>query len=192
MQKITIEVDTDTRLTDLICDGFDAGIRWGDSVPQDMVAVRVSPDTRMIAVVAPSYLDRCPSPQTPADLEHHNCIKYRSKSSGGYLPWAFERDGKEFRPRIEGQLTLDDSEIAGNLILAGVGVGYVLEPQVLAHLKAGRLVEVLGDWSPPYPGLHLYYPNRQVTPALRALISVLRLSGREPPLPAWDVHSVEI
>lgn len=187
--KISVEVDIDTKLTDLVRDGYDAGIRWGNAVEQDMVAVRVSPDTRMVVVATPDYFERHPRPQTPADLEHHNCINYRFKSTGGYLPWKFERNGKDMRPRTEGQLILDDGELARDMILAGAGLGYMLEPQALPDLKAGRLVQVLDDWSAPYTGLHLYYPSRHITPALRALIAALRLDRREPPLPDWSTRS---
>lgn len=190
--RVSVEVDIDTRLTDLVRDGFDAGIRWGKSVAQDMIAVRVSPDTRMIVVAAPCYFERHPRPQTPADLEHHNCINYRFKSTGGYLPWKFEREGKEIRPRTEGQLILDDGELGEDMILAGVGLGYMLEPQAMPYLSAGRLVQVLDEFCPPHPGLHLYYPSRQVTPALRALIDALRLRERDPPLPPWSVRPCDV
>lgn len=189
--RISFEVDIDTRLTDLVRDGFDAGIRWGKSVAQDMVAVRVSPDTRMVVVAAPGYFERHPRPQTPADLEGHNCINYRFKSTGGYLPWKFKREEKEVYPRTQGQLILDDGELAEDMILAGAGLGYMLEPQALPYLSAGRLVQVLDEFSAPHPGLHLYYPSGQVTPALRALIGALRLKDRDPPLPPWSARSFD-
>jgi DNA-binding transcriptional LysR family regulator len=184
--KISVEIDIDTRLTDLVRDGFDAGIRWGNSVDQDMVAVRVSPDARMLVVGSPGYFEQHPRPQTPADLERHNCINYRFKSTGGYLPWIFQQDGKEVRPRTEGQLILDDGELGEDMMLAGAGLGYMLEPQALPYLEAGLLVQVLDDWCVSRMGLHLYYPSRQVTPALRALTGALRLEGRDPPLPPWS------
>ncbi|RFU49128.1 LysR family transcriptional regulator [Paraburkholderia sp. DHOC27] len=190
--RVSVEVDIDTRLTDLVRDGFDAGIRWGNSVAQDMIAVRVSPDARMIVVAAPGYFERYPRPQTPADLEDHNCINYRFKSTGGYLPWKFERDGKEVRPRTAGQLVLDDGELAMDMILGGAGLGYLLEPQALPYLRDGQLVQVLDDFSTPHTGLHLYYPSRQITPALRALISVLRLDLRDPPLADWSARSDDV
>ncbi len=186
--KISVEVDIDTRLTDLVRDGFDAGIRWGNSIDQDMVAVRVSPDTRLIVVGAPDYFERNPPPETPADLDDHNCVNYRFKSGGGFLPWKFEREGKEVRARTGGQLMLDDGELARDMILAGAGLGLMLEPHALPDLRAGRLVQALDDWSSPFTGLHLYYPGRQATPALRALAGALKLSGREPPLPEWSLR----
>jgi DNA-binding transcriptional LysR family regulator len=179
--KISIEIDVETRLTDLVRDGFDAGIRWGNSVDQDMVAVRVSPDARMLVVATPEYFEQHPRPETPGDLEYHNCVNYRFKSTGGYLPWTFQRDGK----------VLDDGELGKDMILAGAGLGYMLEPQALPYLRTGRLVQVLDDWCAPKTGLHLYYPSRQVTPALRALIEALKLNGREPPLPDWSARPVD-
>jgi DNA-binding transcriptional LysR family regulator len=189
--KISVEIDLDIRLIDLVRDGFDAGIRWGYAVDQDMIAVRVSPDTRMIAVAAPSYFDRHPRPQSPADLEHHRCINYRFKSTGKILPWTFARNGKEIRPRTEGPLILDDGELARDMILDGVGLGYMIEPHAVPDLKAGRLVQVLDEWSAPFSGLHLYYPSRQVTPALRALVAALKLNGREPPLADWSARPLD-
>lgn len=172
--KISVEVSVDSRLADLVRDGFDAGIRWGENVDQDMVAVRVGPNTRMIVVAAPAYLERNPRPNSPADLERHNCINYRLVSQGGTFPWTLERNGKTVRSRAEGQLILDDPDVAVNLIIAGAGLGLVLEQKASPHMEAGRLVQVLDDWCIPFEGPHLYYPSRHVTPALRALIDVLK------------------
>jgi DNA-binding transcriptional LysR family regulator len=173
--KISVEISVETRLVDLVRDGFDAGIRWGENVDQDMVAVRIGTNTRLIVVAAPAYLERHPAPMTPGDLEHHSCINYRLVTGGGYFQWTLERDGKQFRANSEGQLALDDPTLAVTLIIAGVGLGLVLEEVASPHLQAGRLVQVLGEWCVPVGGLHLYYPNRQVTPALRALIDALKL-----------------
>jgi DNA-binding transcriptional LysR family regulator len=173
--KITVEICVEGRLADLVRDGFDAGIRWGENVEQDMVAVRVSPNTRLIVVGAPAYFERYPRPQSPADLEHHNCLNYRNVTGGGTFPWTLERDGKEVRSRAEGQLTIaDDPDVAVTLILSGAGLGMVLEENAAPHLAAGRLVHVLEEWCVPFGGLHLYYPSRHVSPALRALVEVLR------------------
>jgi DNA-binding transcriptional LysR family regulator len=172
--KISVELRVDSRLSDLVKEGFDAGIRWGDLVEQDMIAVRVGPDMRLIVVGAPSYFERHSLPQTPADLDHHNCINYRLLSGGGLAPWKFTRGGKEYRPHISGQVVLDDADLAATLILAGAGLGYMLEERAASDLAAGRLVPVLDDWCVPFVGYHLYYPRRQVTPALRALIDTLR------------------
>jgi DNA-binding transcriptional LysR family regulator len=172
--KISVEISVDSRLVDLVRDGFDAGIRFGAQVEQDMVTVRVGPYTRLIVVAAPAYFERQPRPLTPADLERHSCINYRNLSGGGYFPWTLQRDGKEARVRAQGQLILDDGELAMTLILAGAGLGLFLEEHASPYLDAGRLVKVFDDWCVPVGGLHLYYPNRQVSPALRALIDVLR------------------
>ena len=140
-----------------------------------MVAVRVGPNTRLIVVGAPAYFERHPRPQSLADLEHHNCVNYRNVSGGGTFPWTLQRDGKEFRSRAEGQLIIaDDPELAVMLILSGAGLGIVLEENAAPHLAAGRLVQVLDEWCVPFGGFHLYYPSRHASPALRALIEVLR------------------
>ncbi|MGP8432430.1 LysR family transcriptional regulator [Paraburkholderia fungorum] len=172
--RISVEISVDGRLINLVRDGFDAGIRWGRHLEQDMVAVRVGPDVRMIVVAAPAYLERNPLPQSPTDLKRHNCISYRLLTRGGTLPWKLERDGQAIRTETEGQLIVDDPDLAVKLIVAGAGLGLVLEPKASPHMKTGRLVQVLNDWSAPFDGPHLYYPSRHVTPALRALIKVLK------------------
>jgi DNA-binding transcriptional LysR family regulator len=173
--KITVEICVEGRLADLVRDGFDAGIRWGENVEQDMVAVRIGPNTRLIVVAAPAYFERYPRPQSPGDLEHHNCVNYRNVSGGGTFPWTLQRNGKEFRIPTEGQLIVADApDLALTLIQAGVGIGIVLEDEAAPHLAAGRLVQVLEDWCVPFGGLHLYYPSRHVSPALRALIDLLK------------------
>lgn len=181
--KITVEIRVESRVADLVRDGFDAGIRWGEDVEQDMVSVRVGPNTRLIVVGAPAYFERYPRPRSPADLEHHNCLSYRNVSGGGIRPWILQRDGKEARGRGDGQLIIaDDPDLAVNLILAGTTLGMVLEENAAPHLAAGRLVQVLEEWCFPFGGLHLYYPSRHVSPALRALVDLLRWeqSGPQP------------
>ena len=122
--KISVEICVESRLGDLVRDGFDAGIRWGENVEQDMVAVRVGPNTRLIVVRAPAYFARYPRPQSPADLENHNCLNYRNVTGGGTFPWTLQRDGKEVRTRAEGQLMIaDDPDLAVTLILSGAGLG---------------------------------------------------------------------
>ncbi|HWX59481.1 LysR family transcriptional regulator [Bradyrhizobium sp.] len=178
--KITVEVSVDSRLVDLVREGFDAGIRWGNNVDQDMVAVRVGPNTSLIVVGSPDYLERNPRPQIPTDLDQHNCIVYRLITGGGLFPWKLERDGKEMRTRIGGQLILDDPDLAASLMMAGAGLGLILEQKASPHLLAGRLVRVLDEWCIPFQGLHLYYPSRQVTPALRALTDALKWKAPDP------------
>jgi DNA-binding transcriptional LysR family regulator len=187
--KITVEICVEGRLADLVRDGFDAGIRWGENVEQDMVAVRVGPDTRLIVVGAPTYFERHPLPQSPTDWERHNCVNYRNVSGGGTFPWTLQRDGKEVRSRTEGQLIIaDDPDLAAIFILSGVGLGMMLEYEAAPHLKTGRLVHVLDEWCVPFGGFHLYYPSRHVSPALRALIDVLRWEPRGPHTAGLDTH----
>ncbi|KQP38372.1 LysR family transcriptional regulator [Methylobacterium sp. Leaf104] len=171
---VSVEVVVDDRLTDIVTAGFDAGIRFGETVERDMVAVRVGPDLRTVVVGTPAYFARHPEPKAPGDLESHNCVNYRLVGGGGLLPWEFAREGREVRLRAAGQLVVTDGGLIAAAVRAGAGLGYMLESEVAADLAAGRLVQVLEDWCPPFPGCHLYYPGRQVTPALRALIDALR------------------
>ncbi|MCJ2129895.1 LysR family transcriptional regulator [Methylobacterium sp. E-045] len=173
---VSVEVVIDDRLTDIVTGGFDAGIRFGDTVEQDMVAVRVGPDLRTVVVGTPAYFAHHPRPVAPGDLEAHNCVNYRLIGGGGLLPWEFtDTDkGPEIRVRAGGQLIVNDGLLAAAAVRAGAGLGYMLEDEVAAELAAGTLVQVLDPWCPPFAGCHLYYPNRQVTPALRALIDALR------------------
>ncbi|GJE13324.1 LysR family transcriptional regulator [Methylobacterium longum] len=187
---VSVEVVVDDRLTDIVAAGFDAGIRFGETVERDMVAVRVGPDLRTVVVGTPAYFARYPRPATPADLEAHRCVNYRLVGGGGLLPWEFARDGREIRVRAGGQLIANDGGLAAAAVRAGAGLGYLLEDEVADDLSAGRLVQVLDPWCPLFPGCHLYYPDRQVTPALRSLIEVLRWRdpaarvGAAPPDPA--------
>lgn len=174
---VSVEVVIDDRLVDIVTAGFDAGIRFGGAVEQDMVAVRVGPDLRTVVVGTPSYFSRHPRPVSPSDLETHNCVNYRLIGGGGLLPWEFTDNGREIRVRAGGQLIVNDGVLAGAAVRAGAGLGYMLEDEVAADLATGRLVQVLDAWCPPFSGCHLYYPSRQVTPALRALIDAVRWVG---------------
>ncbi|MGP8432416.1 LysR substrate-binding domain-containing protein [Paraburkholderia fungorum] len=179
--RISVEICVEGRLADLVRDGFDAGIRWGAIVEQDMVAVRIGPNTRLIVVGAPAYFERHPCPQSPADLEDQNCVNYRNVSGGGTFPWTLQRDGREVRSRAEGQLIFADApDLAVTLILAGAGLGMVLEEEAAPHVAAGRLVHVLEDWFVPMGGLHIYYPSRHISPALRALVDMLKWKTSDP------------
>lgn len=171
---VSIEVVIDDRLTDIVADRFDAGIRFGDTVERDMVSVRLGPDMRTVVVGTPAYFERHPQPENPGDLEAHNCISYRLISGGGLLPWEFARDGQEVRVRAAGQLVVNDAALSGAAMRAGAGLGYMLEEDAAADIAAGSLVQVLTDWCTPFPGYHLYHPSQQATPALRALIDALR------------------
>jgi len=171
---ISVEVIVDDRLVDLVAGGFDAGIRLGETVDRDMVAVPVGPTLRTLVVGTPGYFAARSLPSVPADLEAHNCINYRLVGGGGLLPWEFERDGREIRFRPGGQLIVNDERLAAAAMRAGAGLGYMLEHDVAEEMADGRLIQVLDAWCPSFPGCHLYYPSRQVTPALRVLIDAMR------------------
>lgn len=174
---IAVEVIVEDRLVDLVAGGFDAGIRLAESVERDMVAVPVGPALRTVVVGTPGYFARHPAPKTAADLDAHVCVNYRLIGGGGLLPWEFERGGEALRVRPGGQLIVNDEALAGAAVRAGAGLGYMMEHDVADEIADGRLVQVLGDWCAPYAGCCLYYPSRQVTPALRALIDALRWPG---------------
>ncbi|AGH51392.1 LysR family transcriptional regulator [Sphingomonas sp. MM-1] len=174
---VSVEVIVDDRLVDIVADGFDAGIRLGETVDSDMVAVRLEPDLRALVVGTPGYFERHGRPDTPRDLEGHICINYRLVGGGGLLPWEFERDGREVNIRAKGQLIVNDGVLAAAAVRAGAGLGILMEHEVAQEIADGRLVQVLDEWCPSFPGCHLYYPNRQVTPALRALVDALRWKG---------------
>ncbi|MEN3748195.1 LysR substrate-binding domain-containing protein [Sphingomonas sp. HF-S3] len=177
---VSIEVIVDDRFTDLVAEGFDAGIRLGESVDRDMIAIRVGPDMRTLVVGTPGYFDRRARPVTPDQLDAHVCVNYRLIGGGGLLPWEFGQGGREIRYRPTGQLIVNDEVLAGAAVRAGAGLGYMIESDVAAEIADGRLIQVLDDWCPPFDGYYLYYPSRQVTPALRALIDALRWSGPNP------------
>ena len=173
---VRVEVGIQDALIDIVAEGFDAGIRFGETVEKDMVAVRVGPDLRSIVVGTPDYFSRYPLPTSPFDLERHRCINYRLTTSGGILPWEFRRDGKDIKIRPPGPLVVNDGALSAAAIRAGSGLGYIMETDVAEDLAAGRLVQVLDDWCPTFPGCYLYHPSRrQSPPALRALIEALRV-----------------
>ena len=171
---VAVEVVVDDRLVDLVANGFDAGIRLRESVERDMVAVRVGPELRTVVVGTPGYFAGHPPPATPADLKAHVCVNYRLVGGGGLLPWEFEREGQETKVQVGGQLIVNDETLAGSAVRSGAGLGYMMEHDVAGEIADGRLVQVLDDWCVPFPGCYLYYPSRQVSPAMRALIEMLR------------------
>ena len=172
---IKVEIVIDYGLTDIVAERFDAGIRAGEMVAKDMIAVRIGPDLRSAVVGAPSYLARRPKPEEPQDLTDHACINLRLPTLGGLYAWEFEKAGREVRVRVEGQLVFNGTAPMLDAALAGFGLAYVPEDSVEAPLADGRLIRVLADWCPPYPGYHLYYPSgRQPTPALSLLVDALR------------------
>lgn len=172
---ITVEVAIEQGLTDIVAERYDAGVRIGEQIAKDMIAVRISPDMRMAAVAAPSYFETRPIPLTPHDLAGHNCLNLRLATLGGLYAWEFEKDGRALNVRVDGQLVLNTSPMLIGAATAGLGLAYVLEARVEADIAAGRLVRVLEDWCPPFPGFHLYYPSRrQLSPAFALLIDALR------------------
>ena len=173
---IHVEIAIDYGFNDIVAQRFDAGIRLGEMVDKDMIAVRIGPDMRFAVVGAPSYFAGRPAPITPQDLTAHRCVNLRLPTHGGLYAWEFERDGREVRVRVDGQLTFNGTAPMLDAALAGFGLAYLPEDTVAAHLAAGTLVRVLDDWCPPYPGYHVYYPSRrQPTPAFVLLIDALRI-----------------
>jgi len=172
---IRVEVVIDYGLTDIVAERFDAGIRTGEMVAKDMVAVRIGPDLRSTVVGAPAYFAKRGRPETPQDLTSHTCVNLRLPTHGGLYAWEFEKGGRELRVRVEGQLTFNGTAPMLDAALAGFGLAYLPEDCVQAHLANGQLIRVLADWCPPYPGYHLYYPSRrQPTPAFTLLVNALR------------------
>lgn len=175
---IKYEVTIENALTDIVAERYDAGVRLGEQLDADMVAVRISPEMRMVTVGSPDYLERHGIPLMPQDLTSHACINLRLPTYGGYLVWEFEKDGREAKVRVDGPIAFNSSAIALRAAVAGVGLGHFLEDHALEHIRAGRLVPVLEDWSPKFAGYHLYYPSRrQISPAFAVLVEALRYRG---------------
>jgi DNA-binding transcriptional LysR family regulator len=175
---IRIEIIVDYGLTDIVAERYDAGVRLGEQVAHDMIAVRIGPDMRMAVVGSPAYFATRPKPRTPQDLTAHNCINLRLPTYGGLYAWEFEKAGRELKVRVEGRLIFNTAGLRMNAVLAGLGLAYMPEDQLRMHLASGELVRVLADWCPPFPGYHLYYPSRrQATPAFSLLVDALRYRG---------------
>lgn len=176
---IRVEIDTDYRLIDIIAERFDAGVRFGETVAKDMIAVPIGPDARMLAVAAPSYFDRHGRPRTLDELSVHNCINMRLPTYGGLYAWEFEQHGRERRVRVDGQLTFSSIFAILTAALDGFGIGFLPESLIRPHLDSGTLEAVLEECSPPFAGYHLYYPSRrQPTPAFAAIVQGLRYRGK--------------
>ena len=173
---VTIEIVVDNGLTDIVAERLDAGVRLGEQVAKDMIAVRIGPDMRMAVVGTPDYFRRHRKPLMPQDLTAHNCINVRLPTAGGLYAWEFEKDGRALKVRVEGQLVFNSATMAVKAARAGSGLAFVPEDRVLAHIGNGELLRVLVDWCPSFPGFHLYYPSRrQPTPAFTVLANALRL-----------------
>ncbi len=178
--EMSLDLVTEGRLVDIVAEGFDAGIRLGEAVPQDMVAVRFGGPVRFVAVASPGYLAGEGAPQTPDDLSRHHCIRFRLRS-GRLFRWEFARHGQELAVEVPGPLILDHVELMAEAAAADLGIAYVPERTADPFVAAGRLVTVLDEWCPRIPGLFLYYPgHRQVPPGLRAFIDVLKQVERAP------------
>ncbi|MGM4983716.1 MULTISPECIES: LysR family transcriptional regulator [Rhizobium] len=175
---IRVELSIDSGLRDIVADRFDAGVRLGEALAKDMIAVKISPDIRMVVVGSPAYLARHPAPETPNDLADHNCINLRLLTAGGLYAWELEKDGREVRVRVDGQLVFNNVGMIVRAVRAGLGLGFVMEDHVAADVAAGRLVRVLDDWCTPFSGYHLYYPSRrQPSAAFSLLVDALRYRG---------------
>jgi DNA-binding transcriptional LysR family regulator len=167
---IHVEISVDYSLTDIVAERYDAGVRSGEQVAKDMIAVRIGPDLRMAVVGAPSYFKGRPEPKKPQDLLEHNCINLRLPTHGSLYSWEFEKGRRDLRVRVEGQLTFNGTAQLLNAALAGLGVAYVPEGMVEGHIAKGRLKRVLADWCPPYSGYHLFYPSRRQSSAAFTLV----------------------
>jgi DNA-binding transcriptional LysR family regulator len=175
---IKVEITVDYGLTDVVAERYDAGVRLGEQVAKDMVAVRIAPDMRMAAVAAPSYFAKRRPPRVPQDLADHQCINLRLPTLGGMYAWEFEKAGRELRVRVDGQLAFNDPSMSLRAARAGMGIAYVLEDIVQPDIDSGRLVRVLAEWCAPFSGYHLYYPSRrQPTPAFALIVEALRYRG---------------
>ncbi len=174
---LSIEVIVDYGLTDIVAEGYDAGVRLGQQVAKDMIAMRIGPDMRMAVVGSPAYFARHPQPVIPRDLMQHNCINIRMPTYGGIFPWEFEKNGEELKVRVEGQLVFNNIAMRLGAALQGL-LAYMAEDLVQAHVAEGRLIRVLEDWCEPFSGYHLYYPSRrQSSPAFTLLRDALRYPG---------------
>ncbi|MFL6605637.1 MAG: LysR family transcriptional regulator [Steroidobacteraceae bacterium] len=172
---IKVEIGIDDRLVDIVAERFDAGIRDGEQVAKDMIAVRIGPDLRMAVVGAPSYFSKHSPPKKPQDLTDHACINLRLPTRGGLYAWEFEKSRRKLNVHVEGQLIFNRPAQMLNAALAGLGLAYLLKDVVQPYLSAGRLKGVLEDWCPPFPGYHLYYPSRRhPSPAFALLVDALR------------------
>jgi DNA-binding transcriptional LysR family regulator len=172
---LKVEISINYGLIDIVAERFDAGVRLGDQVAKDMIAVRISPDMKRAVVGSPAYLAGRPLPRTPQDLTRHNCINLRLATHGGLAPWDFVKDGKELQVQVEGQAIFNTTPQKLQAALDGAGLATLPDDMVAEHVAAGRLQRVLEDWCPTYPGYHLYYPSRrQASPAFAVVLEALR------------------
>jgi DNA-binding transcriptional LysR family regulator len=172
---IEVELSVDSGFRDIVADRFDAGVRLGEAIARDMIAVKIGPELRLVVIASPDYLARRAAPRTPQDLAQHACINLRLSSAGGLYAWELEKKGREVNVRVEGPLVCNDTGLVTRAVLGGHGLGYVMEDSVGEHLRSGRLVTVLDDWCPSFSGYHLYYPSRrQPSAAFSLFVDALR------------------
>ena len=172
---IHVEFDANHGFRDIVADRFDAGVRLGDTIDQDMIAVPIGPKLRMAAVASPDYFARHPAPTTPHELTQHQCINQRLVKSGGLYVWDFDQDGGDLNVRVSGQLTFNTSEHIVDAALAGFGIAFLPEEEFGTHIAEGRLIRILEPWCLPFPGYYLYYPSRkQPSPAFSLVVDALR------------------
>jgi DNA-binding transcriptional LysR family regulator len=175
---VNVEITVDYGLTDIVAERYDAGVRLGEQLAKDMIAVRIGPEMRMAVVGAPSYFRQNPWPEIPQDLTGHNCIQIRMPTHGNILSWEFEKDGHELKVRVEGQLVFNNIAMRLDAVKRGLGLAYMPEDQVAEQIATGEVVRVLEDWCAPFPGYHLYYPNRRhASPAFALVVEALRYRG---------------
>lgn len=173
---IRIEFDVSYGFRDIVADRFDAGVRLGESIDKDMVALPISPKLRMAAVAAPAYFEKHAVPKVPDDLTGHNCINIRFPSSGGLYVWEFERRGRQVNVRVDGQATFNSTPHLVLAALDALGIAFLPEDEFAPHIQEGRLVRVLQDWCSSFSGYHLYYPSRrQPSPAFSLVVNALRM-----------------
>ncbi len=202
---IKVEFDINYGFRDIVADRFDAGVRLGDTIDKDMIAVPIGPPVRMAVVAAPAYFAAHPKPRNPRDLVDHNCINMRMQSGGGLYAWDFQRKDRHVNVRVDGQLIFNTSPNIVDAALAGLGIAWLPEEEFAPHIEEGRLLRVLENWCPPFPGYYLYYPNRrQPSPAFSLVVDALRYTrprerhhrrrvagmqglGRRPLITGWTI-----
>ncbi len=172
---INVEFDVNYGLRDIVADRFDAGVRLGDTIDKDMIAVPIGPQLRMAVVGSPAYFAANPKPRSPRDLLKHKCINQRMQTSGGLYVWDFQRRGRQMNVRVDGQLIFNTSPNIVDAVLAGLGIAWLPEEEFAPHIAEGRLIRVLDDWCAPFAGYFLYYPSRrQPSPAFSLVVQALR------------------
>lgn len=179
--EVKVEITVDYGLTDIVADRYDAGVRLGEQIAKDMIAIKIGPEMRMAVVGAPSYFQRHPRPAAPEDLTRHNCIQMRMPTYGNMQSWEFEKDGYEVKVRVDGQMIFNNSTMRLDAVKRGLGLAYLPEDLVAEAIGRGELVRVLEDWCEPFDGYHLYYPNRRhPSPAFALVVDALRYVERKP------------